>query len=678
MRASIVVASHQEGERLWRTIESCVETTIGLEREIVVADDASFDGSVEEAIRRFPQVRLFRHEERLGASPSKALGARHARGDTLVFLDGHCNPECGAIERLIDDVEQVKGQAIVTPAIPALDVPSWKNAESQIGHGYFLDLEEFHCGWLPLGELRGVWRGPRKFYESPALIGCALAVGHELYDKLGGFDPHMRCWGVEDLDFGLKSWLMGFPILHDPEAAIGHRFRAAFENFSVPMEHLLANQLRMARKNFTDATWSDWVERCRSRHVGRLPDHPEGLWTLAWEVFQADRRSADHERAMLLGHRHHDEFWYAERFGLEWPRLATTASVTVPRLFSAQPSPSPSPSPPPCEVTGVTPATKTLCVGVSQTFTAQGTNLKNITWSTGGAGTPDTGKGSTFSTKFNQPGVYTVTAKCGKSSASATVTAVSITFAPNPVRTGMIKPLPANKCNIQNISISTTVVATVRPSSAVGSVTISLSGADRATLLGQPVVNPQQGTITVRLTGTAMTPKRVADTFLQASLGSKVCSKVPVFVIVPYKVVPVSAAPTVVNGTNKNLTACTKPAYTWSLKSGFVYLASVYGITQTVQVLDQFNAPLDRMYNGAPVFENVGKGWFPINVTVNGASYPDPVGQFFPGAQNPKVDANSTAAQQWPGRVRCQPTPRRPMSRIFSSKSRASPSMSAL
>ncbi|HQU44195.1 MAG TPA: glycosyltransferase [Pirellulales bacterium] len=192
MRASIVVASHQEGERLWRTIESCLETTVGLDREVIVADDASFDGSVEEATRRFPQVRVFRHEERLGASPTKALGARHARGDTLVFLDGHCKPECGAIERLIDDVEQVKGRAIVTPAIPALDVPSWKNAESQIGHGYFLDLEEFHCGWLPLGELHGAWRGPRKFYESPALIGCALAVAHELYDKLGGFDPHMR------------------------------------------------------------------------------------------------------------------------------------------------------------------------------------------------------------------------------------------------------------------------------------------------------------------------------------------------------------------------------------------------------------------------------------------------------------------------------------------------------
>ncbi|HUY88541.1 MAG TPA: galactosyltransferase-related protein, partial [Pirellulales bacterium] len=220
----------------------------------------------------------------------------------------------------------------------------------QIGHGYFLELEEFHCGWLPLGELRGTWKGPRKFYESPALIGCALAVGRELYENLGGFDPNMRYWGVEDLDFGLKSWLMGCPILHDPDAVIGHRFRAAFDNFSVPMEHLLANQLRMARKNFTEATWSDWVDRCRARHVGRIADHPEGLWALAWELFQAGRASVEHERTMLLGHRRHDEFWYAERFGLEWPRLASTAAGSLPQALFVEPSPSPSPAPCNCKI----------------------------------------------------------------------------------------------------------------------------------------------------------------------------------------------------------------------------------------------------------------------------------------------------------------------------------------
>jgi glycosyltransferase involved in cell wall biosynthesis len=49
MRASIVIAAYNEGESLWQTIGACVETSAGLDQEIIVADDASFDGSVEDA-----------------------------------------------------------------------------------------------------------------------------------------------------------------------------------------------------------------------------------------------------------------------------------------------------------------------------------------------------------------------------------------------------------------------------------------------------------------------------------------------------------------------------------------------------------------------------------------------------------------------------------------------------
>ena len=225
MRASLIIAAHNESDRLWRTVASCVETSAGLDCEIIVADDASWDDSIEETLRRFPQVRVVRHEERKGVSPTKDLGARHARGEVLIFLDGHTKPEPGAIQRLIEDVERLKGEAIITPTVTGLCVTRWKSSDHQQGHGYSLELERLDCAWLPLKSLRQHPHQGRLFYESPALIGCAFAVHRELYDDLRGFDPHMLCWGVEDLDFGLKCWLMGHPILHDPEPVIGHRFQ---------------------------------------------------------------------------------------------------------------------------------------------------------------------------------------------------------------------------------------------------------------------------------------------------------------------------------------------------------------------------------------------------------------------------------------------------------------------
>ncbi len=243
----------------------------------------------------------------------------------------------------------LEGDAVVTPAVPSLDAGRWESSEWQIGHGYRLTLETLDCGWLPLDELRPVL-GRRKFYESPALNGCAVAMSRELYNKMRGFDADMLVWGVEDLDFGLRCWMMGHSILHDPEAVVGHRFRAAFDTYEVPYERLLVNQLRMARKCFTNSVWSEWVERCQRRHGTRRNEQPEGLWARAWHLFHEQSASADEERAQIQGRRVGDEFTYAERFGLAWPKIRSSQlSPAVVRLGADQPAqPSATPSPGPC------------------------------------------------------------------------------------------------------------------------------------------------------------------------------------------------------------------------------------------------------------------------------------------------------------------------------------------
>jgi glycosyltransferase involved in cell wall biosynthesis len=310
MRASVVIAAHNEGDLLTRTVESCVRTTGGLDLEFVVADDGSTDGSIQALKRRFPFVRTVRHRRRRGCSATKDLGARKARGDVLVFLDGHCNPEPLAIERLINDVEDLSGRAVVTPAVPHLDTKHWKNVYSQVGFGYGMRLEELDCDWVAPEHMR-----PRgRFYESPSLCGCCLAVSRELYLKLWGFDPNMVEWGIEDLDLALKAWLLGGGIVSDPLACVGHRFRQTFDTFTVADIAIPVNQLRMARKHFSDRLWEEWIERFRARE-GSID------WKRVWSRFQEGRRSVERERRYLLAHRERDEYWYAARFSLAWPPL---------------------------------------------------------------------------------------------------------------------------------------------------------------------------------------------------------------------------------------------------------------------------------------------------------------------------------------------------------------------
>ncbi len=307
MWGSIVIAAHNEGDPLVRTVESVRETAWALGLEILVADDASTDGLVERLAEAAPEARVVRHHHRRGSSPTKDTGARNARGDILIFLDGHTKPEPGAIFKLLKNVEELKGDAIFMPRVPALDVERWENAPGPAGYGFRLVLPDLDGHWLGPSQMHR--RGP--YFESPTLCGCCFAISRGLYEKLRGFDPHLIQWGPEDFDLGLKAWLLGHPILSDPLPTIGHRFRKEFPYLVAP-ESVLANKIRIAWKNFTPEGFQAWLEVFQPRHAA-------DLWALAWSLFQERWESAEEERQYLLGLRVHDESWFARTFGCEWP-----------------------------------------------------------------------------------------------------------------------------------------------------------------------------------------------------------------------------------------------------------------------------------------------------------------------------------------------------------------------
>jgi glycosyltransferase involved in cell wall biosynthesis len=332
MRLSIAIASHNEGSNLWRTVRSCLETTEGLAPEIVVVDDASTDGSIAELTRRYgADVRVVPIAERRGVAAAKDLAIRSTHGDVVVMIDAHCKPEPGALETLVRDVGAWRGEAVLCPLLASLDAKTWRNRPDRFGYGFRLDLEDFHCDWLAPHEIRPV-AGPdgRVYHASPALVGCTLALTRELYERLGGFDAGMLSWGSEDIDFGLKTWLLGHQVLSDHEAVIGHRFRSRPAPYSIPDEHIIFNSLRMARKNFGDRAWDDWFRRAAAS-----PRFTE--WEKAVALFEANRESVERQRDELLARRPRDEYWYAHTFGMAWPLTLPGSPYPVPPEAGRQP-----------------------------------------------------------------------------------------------------------------------------------------------------------------------------------------------------------------------------------------------------------------------------------------------------------------------------------------------------
>ena len=213
MKISFVVLTYNRTDALLAVLRSlagqCHEA-----HEIVIADDGSDAKQVDLLYKNCPPFQCaVRHvwhpDSGFTASRSRNLGAYHATGNYLVFLDGDCVPGPTFVKahtRLAEKKCFVNGsrvllseqmtQCVVNNQLDLLDqsLGFWINARLKGDSNKLLHL----MGWP--ASLRRVqpkfkWKGIRS---------CNLAVWRQDFLAVNGFDETFQGWGHEDADLVLR------------------------------------------------------------------------------------------------------------------------------------------------------------------------------------------------------------------------------------------------------------------------------------------------------------------------------------------------------------------------------------------------------------------------------------------------------------------------------------------
>ena len=118
---SIILPCYNEGQKLYQTLEALRDST-GVTYEVVVVNDASSDACCDflrSAPSLFADTLLVDLDQRHGVARSRSVGAGRARAPVLVFMDAHCLPRRGWLEKLLAELEK-PGTGIVAPQILSL------------------------------------------------------------------------------------------------------------------------------------------------------------------------------------------------------------------------------------------------------------------------------------------------------------------------------------------------------------------------------------------------------------------------------------------------------------------------------------------------------------------------------------------------------------------------------
>ncbi len=222
MILSVVIVSYNTRELLARCVHSVIAGT-GVTHEIIVADNASSDGSSDHIRARFPGVQVIELGSNLGFGAANNAAVRISSGELLMFLNSDTEIRPQALDRMVDFFLQSPQTGIAAPNVV------YPDGRFQLAAGALPGLlQEFrdrrihqrlNAGDEALrARLREQYRRPR---QVGWVTGGCLMIRRSLFSQLNGFDEEMFMY-FEDKDLCKRARDRHWQVMTVPDAEIIH------------------------------------------------------------------------------------------------------------------------------------------------------------------------------------------------------------------------------------------------------------------------------------------------------------------------------------------------------------------------------------------------------------------------------------------------------------------------
>ena len=253
---SVIIVFHNEAwSTLLRTVHSVMYTSPAiLLKEIILVDDASVDeylhDKLDEYVKQFQIVKVVRQKERKGLITARLLGASVATGETLTFLDAHCECFYGWLEPLLARIAE-NSVAVVSPDIASIDLNTFEFSKpSPYGHNHNRGNFDWSLsfGWESLPKYENKRRKDETYpIRTPTFAGGLFSISKEYFEHIGSYDDEMEIWGGENIEMSFRVWQCGGLLEIMPCSVVGHVFRSKSPHtFPKGTQVITRNQVRLA------------------------------------------------------------------------------------------------------------------------------------------------------------------------------------------------------------------------------------------------------------------------------------------------------------------------------------------------------------------------------------------------------------------------------------------------
>lgn len=207
MDLSIIIINWNSANYLRECLRSIYLYTRDIHFEIIVVDNASYDGCAEMLAREFPNVIFIQSEQNLGFARGNNLAAMHSGGEALLFLNPDTEIKGPALPVLLESIQILPRAGAVGARI--------LNGDGTIQTSCLLPFPTIANQILDAELLRklaptaGIW-GMKPLYTDDrvpesveGISGACLMTRRDVFQMVGGFSEDYFMY-YEDMDYCLK------------------------------------------------------------------------------------------------------------------------------------------------------------------------------------------------------------------------------------------------------------------------------------------------------------------------------------------------------------------------------------------------------------------------------------------------------------------------------------------
>lgn len=273
-----IVIPNWNGLKFLQTCLDALKRQTYTHLEVVIADNASSDGSQAFIKTNYPYVRLIELPENRGFTGACNAGMQAAQGELICLLNNDTEVDKGWAAAVVDAFAHHPEVGVVASKMLMFD-----QRDTIHTTGDFFTTEGKPGN-------RGVWQRDTGQYDREEYVfsacGGSSVYRREMLDKIGLLDDDFF-FSLEDVDLGWRAQLTGWRCLYTPKAIVYHHLSATGGGVTASF-YDGRNLILLLMKNLPTPLWR--------KYRGQIL---RSQWRSAWNAIRAWRGKA--ARARLRG-----------------------------------------------------------------------------------------------------------------------------------------------------------------------------------------------------------------------------------------------------------------------------------------------------------------------------------------------------------------------------------------